>query len=506
VKLSLAAAARIDVTAAGDLGALPVKVVAEPVASGRPNLPAPLGEKYSFEPLVAFTATGHVTLPVFPGQWKVTVSRGFEYDVAVSTVVAPAGPDNFATVNAKLARVVDTTGWVSGDFHVHAQNSIDGDDLLAEKVRAFAAEGVEVPVATEHEYISDFSPTVAALGLGAFMHAIGGTELTTTAFGHFNVFPLLANPAAVNAGAFAWYGRTIPEVIAEARTRRTAAGAPIVQMNHPRTLLMAYLDAVHFEPASFTVQANAEHFMTGWDAMEVWNGAPLDHFEGCPTEDAACLLVVPTHPVAADWFGFLNKGLRVTGTGNSDSHTASLQPVGYPRTYLKVGSDDPAALDDAAVVSALKAQAAVISGGPFLLVSATALNGLPVGPGGTAAADWSSGAPIVKLKIDLQAPTWMGPLSRVDIWRGDASLDFGAKLVTSIDLTKAPFKDTGAKVVRLSTTVPVSTPRDTWLVVTARGANPKALWPVVGVDVPPYAITNPIWVDADGDGKVTPLR
>ena len=98
-----------------------------------------------------------------------------------------------------------------------------------------------------------------------------------------NVFPLWADPAAVNAGAFRWYGRPIPEVVAEARTRRTPAGAPIVRMNHPRTLLMAYLDAVQFEPASFTVQANAEHFMTGWDAMEVWNGSPLSHFEGCPT-------------------------------------------------------------------------------------------------------------------------------------------------------------------------------------------------------------------------------
>ena len=260
------------------------------------------------------------------------------------------------------------------------------------------------------------------------------------------------------------------------------------------------------KPFSFTVQANAPHFMSDWDAMEVWNGTPLERFEGCPTLDPACLLIEPAHPVMGDWFGFLDRGLRVTGTGNSDSHTASLHPVGYPRTYLKVGSDDPGALDDAAVVGAIRAQAATISGGPFLLASALDAHGLTVGPGGTATADASSGAPIVKLKIDLQAPTWMGPLSRVDIWRGDANERLGAKLVTSIDLTQGTFKDTGAKVLRLSTTVSVSTPRDTWLVVTARGTNPHALWPVVGFEVPPYAITNPIWVDADGDGTVKPLR
>src|SRR5205814_2025157 len=33
-----------------------------------------------------------------------------------------------------------------------------------------------------------------------------------------------------------------------------------------------------------------------------------------------------------------------------------------------------------------------------------------------------------------------------------------------------------------------------------------ALRPVVQLDVPPYAITNPIWIDADGKPGITPLR
>ena len=501
VRLTLGAASRIDVNAAG----LPVKVVAEPVATGRPKLPAALGEPWDFQPVIAFPETGHASLAVFPGQWRVTVSRGFEYDLARGVVTAPAG--GAVPFAAALTRVVDTTGWMSGDFHVHAQGSIDGNDLFTEKVRAFAAEGVEIPVSTEHEFIGDFGPAVAQLGLSNFLHSIAGTELTTTFIGHFNIFPLAPNLAAVNNGAFDWYGRPVPQVIAEARLRTINGAAPIVQMNHPRTLGMAYLDALQFDPVSFTVQANPTHFMKEWDAMEVWNGAPLYRFEGC-LGDAACAAIAPIglQPTAADWFGFLDRGLGVTGTGNSDSHTASLNEVGYPRTYLRVGVDDPATLTDARVTAALRTQAAIISGGPFLLPSAADHTQRMVGPGEVALADRTSGSPVVHLHLEVQAPTWMGPLSRVDIWRGDTSAVMGGKLVLSLDLTQGPYQDTGASVRRLSTTVDVPTPRDTWLVVTVRGADPHALWPVVQASVPPFAISNPIWVDADGDGKVTPLK
>src|SRR5205823_3349618 len=122
--------------------------------------------------------------------------------------------------------------------------------------------------------------------------------------------------------------------------------------------------------------------------------------EGCPTQDTACLAIKPAHPTGFDWFGFLDRGYRVTGTGNSDSHRASLQEVGYPRTYINVGSDDPAALTDSALLTAMRGMKAVISGGPFLLTSVGA-----VGPGGQVKADGACNC--VHLHVDVQAPPWM---------------------------------------------------------------------------------------------------
>ena len=499
LQLQLGASAAIDAAASDPAGVgLPAKIVLEPVQPLRPQLPAPLGEAAPNAPMVVFAADGHALVPVSPGRWQVTFSRGFEYDLSRVPIDAPAGGQ--VTARAKLTRVVDTTGWLSGDFHVHAQFSPDGDDLLSEKVRAFAAEGVELPVSTEHEFIGDFGPTVRALGLAAFMHAVPGTELTTTSSGHFNIFPLTPRPDLLNHGGLNWYNRAIPAVLEEARGRLTADGAaPIVQMNHPRSIGMGYLDTVLFDPNSFTAQVNpADWTEKSWDAMEVWNGVPIERFEGCPTLDPNC--IAPSHPTAFDWFAFLDRGKRVTGTGNSDSHKASLQEVGYPRNYLHVGTDDPAAVTDQQLMAALRAQQAVISGGPFLVTRVGT-----VGPGGTATAAFVGGKLTVHLTLDIQAPAWMGPLSRVDIWRGDTSPN-GGSIVRSI-----PLPDVGSAVVRYRGTVDVETPVDTWLVATVRGPVDSsgfshALWPVVEAPLPPFAITNPIWIDADGDGVVTPLR
>ena len=104
----------------------------------------------------------------------------------------------------------------------------------------------------------------------------------------------------------------------------------------------------------------------------------------------------------------------------------------------------------------------------------------------------------------------MGRLQRIDFWIGDSSSAQGAHLaIASIDLSARAV----TRALRYSQTVdiPISPAVDTWILATVRGVtdsqgNSSALWPVVQNNLPPYAITNPIWIDADGDGTITPLR
>jgi hypothetical protein len=199
---------------------------------------------------------------------------------------------------------------------------------------------------------------------------------------------------------------------------------------------------------------------------------------------------------------FLNRGLRVTGTSNSDSHTASLQSVGYPRTYLQVGSDDPSTLTDAQVMAAIRANKVTISGGPFVTLSVGSK-----GIGDLAQPDFSGATPVAKLHVTIQAPPWMGPLDRMDVWQGDATSSV-AHIQTSVDLRSAP----STQVVRYDDTVSVPVTADTWFLVTVRGpvdsttGFSNALWPVVQTSDPLFAITNPIYIDYDADGVWTPIR
>ena len=502
VSLTLGAPSLINAVATDAAGKpLPAKIVLEPNGAGRPTLPAPLGELWNRQPIVIFSADGKATVPVFPAQWHVTFSRGFEYDKPAQDVTAPAG--GVATAAQTLHRVVDTTGWVSGDFHIHAQYSPDGDDLLPLKVRAFAAEGVEVPISTEHEFIGDFGPAVRAQLLDPFMHTLAGTELTTTYVGHFNVFPLLAVTGQQNNGGFLWYERNLPDVFAEARARLTPQGlAPIIQMNHPRAAQMGYLDSVGFDPNTFQANAaaNIQHWSPDWDAMEVWNGESLQVFEGCPVITPYCQ--AQGRPQGKDWMAFLNRGRRVAGMGNSDSHNAALREVGYPRTYLQVGVDDPALLTDAQIMAAIRAMKATISGGPFVTVDVGGVGigqlAQPVLIGST----WTA-----RLHVTVQAPDWMGPLSRLDIWQGDASSAI-ARVALSDDLSTLPV----TPVKRLDKTYSLAVTADTWFLVTVRGpvdgttGISHALWPVVQTGMPPFSITNPIFIDFNADGLWTPIR
>jgi predicted metal-dependent phosphoesterase TrpH len=95
---------------------------------------------------------------------------------------------------AAPARVLETPGWISADLHVHSAESFDTSWPLARQLAAFAANGSEVLVSTEHDRIHDPREALAALGLGDRLVAITGVEVTTAflggdspySIGHFN--------------------------------------------------------------------------------------------------------------------------------------------------------------------------------------------------------------------------------------------------------------------------------------------------------------------------------
>jgi len=91
--------------------------------------------------------------------------------------------------------------------------------------------------------------------------------------------------------------------------------------------------------------------------------------------------------------------------------------------------------------------------------------------------------------LRVEAPAWMALAE--------------ARIVKNGEVTwSLPVADwTGAGGgVRLELDLPVAVDADAWLALEVTGQG--SLWPIDG-DAP-YALTNPIYVDADGDGQWTP--
>lgn len=184
---------------------------------------------------------GQALLVVRPGDYVAVFSRGFEYDLARVPVHVEEG--SLALASAKLTRVVDTGGWMSLDSHLHAIGSIDSAMEIDERVKSIAAEGVEIAIATDHNYVSDWSPAVDDLGLRRWLTSIVGLEFTTLESGHFNAYPLRYQIAPVTHGSLDWFARPPDDMFAALRQLGSLEpAATLVQLNHPRDTMQGYLN------------------------------------------------------------------------------------------------------------------------------------------------------------------------------------------------------------------------------------------------------------------------
>jgi hypothetical protein len=105
---------------------------------------------------MAYTATGEGEVFLRPLDYRVYASRGLEYSYGETDVTIAEGQT--AVVDLAIDRVVDTGGYVSADFHVHSAQSPDSSVPPFDRVLNFAAEGVEIMVASDHNTNFDYQP------------------------------------------------------------------------------------------------------------------------------------------------------------------------------------------------------------------------------------------------------------------------------------------------------------------------------------------------------------
>jgi len=402
-----------------------------------------------------FAMAGTAKLAVPPGNHRVIVSRGYEWELSDQVVSVAAGQT--LEVPVKLLRSVDSTNYMCADFHIHSALSADSNDPVEFKVRGAIADGLDIPVSSEHEWVADFQPVIQKLGLTKWAFGMASEELTTFTWGHFGVVPMTPDAKKPNMGAVDWIGRDPAAVFGLVRA---LPDNPVLIVNHPRGGgFQAYFDAAEYNRAAG--KGRDGFWSDDFDAIEVFNDSDFEK-----NRDEA----------VADWVSMLNAGMKMWAVGSSDSHHLRGSPVGYPRTCLYTGHDDPEKLDKTVVRDAVATGATTISGGLFMTVAGP--NGEMPGETVKAAADGT-----VTFTITVQAPSFMGADALETIVNGQS-----LGMEPLMPLGGGP----GKKFVN-QVKVPLdgASPRN-WVVFHARGESDLApLHP----GRKPFAVSNPFFLE-----------
>jgi hypothetical protein len=421
-----------------------------------------------------YTATGNGNFKLPPGNYQIGISRGFEYSIVEMPLGITAGVTT--PLNASLEQVIDTQGFMSFDAHVHSDPSPDSYVKEADRIRTAAATGLEVVVATDHEIITDLAPAVREAGAEAFVATVMGQEVTAGIPNHTIAYPLQHDPNALMPNGkprrqfVAWHGLDIAQIFAE----EARHGAQVRTLAHPRS---DYLNLIQWDrmagapgmtdPTRLGFDADAQLWSWDFEAMEYMNG-PTPVFSSGMFED---------------WMSFLNHGHRITATGASDVHGFELP--GMPRNYFPASSDSPQAFRENEMVSAVQNGRLLVSTGAFarIAVNDTATMGDTLTD--------TDGS--VDLGLHVQA------LPQIDV-------EHVRVYVNCDEVARYDATQTVGSVVKLDGhwELPLPAGKDAHIVVQGFGRLPfPRELPQFDANEVPRFVTNPVYIDGDGDGVFT---
>lgn len=410
---------------------------------------------------------GAAELTLDPGSYDLFITHGPEWEADERRVTVEAG--KATSVEAKLRHSVDTRGWLAADLHVHAGRSFDSRLQHEARVISEVGVGVELIVATDHNVITDLQPDIEALGYQDVARAIIGDEFNF-AEGHGGAYPMpyfADQPfGGTESQKLDWdsvkniHAPQIFDFIHGFPTR------PVVTVNHPRLLPdLGYFGNIDWAPPLALPTA------ARFDAVELLGGYAEQ------PEDLAQLV--------RDWFFLLSSGHRVTALGSSDTHKLRDVRAGFPRSLLRLGDDRPREVGGADLAEAIRAGRAIATNGPFATLT---VEGRPIGE-----VVKTGGGGTVMVEAFVDAPGWIV----VD----KARVFVNGKL--AVERALAP----GTRP-RLRESFPVPVPAgDAWVVLQVGGLVPlrdDLIGENAAGRVLPFAITNPVYLDGNGDGTWKP--
>lgn len=417
---------------------------------------------------VVYTRNGKARLSLPPGDYILHAGRGFEWGVSREVLTLQEGESKRVAV--KLRREVDTKGWIAADSHIHTLTySGHGDAKVEERMLTIAGEGIELAISTDHNHHTDYAPQAASMGVAKSFTPVIGNEVTTK-HGHFNAFPIEPGARVVNHQQEDW-AKLLPDI-------RATPSVKVITLNHPRDLHSGFIPfgGIQFNPN--TGRHRQADALAGIDAMEVITSAAMQS---------------DIHLLYRDWFALLNRGYRIAAVGSSDSHDVNRFILGQGRTYVAAKDADPANLDLDEVWRSYKEGRLLVSLGLLALLRVD--DKFTVGDLATGLKEK------IKVEASVSGPAWTqaghielfanGILIREQKIEDNHRAGEKARIVWEMP---KPAHD--VHLVAIATGPGITEPF--WEIPRPYQPSSKSFIPrVVGS-------TNPIWLDADGDGRFEP--
>jgi len=308
-------------------------------------------------------APGEARFSLAPGEYTLLVSQGAGFTMEPFPLEIAAEPGTARELSVELQRRFDPRerGYYGADLHAHSAASAPamerdfgirdhGVTPVDQLVAVLRAADLDVMFLSDHNSVDGhelFARTAEERGLPYVL----SEEITTLKWGHFN-------PYALEPGAFIPFrpNKLPREYFEEAR----AAGAELLQVNHPLDPMMGYFSTMN-DPA----------FDDSFDVVEAMNGTFQD-------DDFYTLERL---------FRFWNEGRRYVAVAVSDDHDwkETGDRYGTPRTYVHVDMDANAegGLTAERFLDALKGGHAFATYGPlvYIVANGRAIPGDALPPG-----------------------------------------------------------------------------------------------------------------------------
>jgi hypothetical protein len=288
---------------------------------------------------------------------------------------------------------------------------------------------------------------------------------------HYNTYPLKHRPEEENNGAISPLSKEVPPLFEASRQKDPGA---ILQVNHPRSGTLGYFNNYQLDlESAATVQGN---FDTSFNVLEVMNGPYYYSSNFTAIED---------------WLHLLNRGYYFPLVASSDAHYIDRSEPGYSRTYVFYNGEGSDGLDRNALFRAILKGQSFASNGP--LIEFKVNNRYTSGDTLTA----------TNRKIDVSVKVWSAPWIAVDEVR--LIVNGERRIILPVQTQKESIQKLEEFPLGLTLE------RDSYLIVEVLGK--ESLYPILqrssrsGLSTNatlPYALTNPVFIDVDGNGKFDP--